>query len=531
MLRRFVTASAIACGLTAALLTGSSGASTVPLRGAHALPAGLAATIRARLGVGASASGCATAPFDQPALGTSVAISADGTTAIVGAPGIDEDCGTAYVFHVSGVGTWSSSDTPTAVLTDKHALAFGTDVALSADGTTAFVGAPETGGSDNPVGAIYAFHVSAEGAWTSTSTPTATLTHGGYLGFDLALSADGTTLVAGQPFGGAYVFHAPSEDAWASTSTPTAVLSNAHGNPDDFSPGFAVAISGDGTTALVDDYGNPTGGGAWLYHVDAEDAWSSSSTPTAILTDANSPQRAGLGYALALSGDGTVAVLGAPLSDFYTGKVDVFHASGPAAWATTSTPAATLTRPGGLADTYFGQSVSVSADGATALVGAPGVDVKRGAGYIFHVADAGSWASTSAAAATLTDSGAGEGSALGSDTALIADGSTALLGEPGALWPVGAADVFHVADASSWASSSTPAAVVTVPPVEPCIVPKLIGLTVSAAKARLTASNCSLGKVQRVPSKKGKKGRVVSQSRAPGAPLVHGANVNVKVKG
>src|SRR5262249_38826948 len=156
-------------------------------------------------------------------------------------------------------------------------------VGLSADGTTAFVTAPV-------LGAIYVFHVSAEDAWASSSTPTATLTGATGVFSAVALSADGSTLVAGAPFyngedGGAHVFHASSESAWVSTSTPAATLTNAAQASSDRGAGFAVAMSADGTTVLVADEGNAPSGGAYVYHVSAADSWATTATPTATLTD------------------------------------------------------------------------------------------------------------------------------------------------------------------------------------------------------------------------------------------------------
>src|SRR5207247_474491 len=108
---------------------------------------------------------------------------------VISAPGAAHRRGAAYVFHVYGAGSWSSSDTPTARLRSKTGHT-GFSVALSADGTTAFLGSPSAGGSDNPPGAIYVFHVSAEDAWVSSTTPAATLTVSGsaHLGIALAVS-------------------------------------------------------------------------------------------------------------------------------------------------------------------------------------------------------------------------------------------------------------------------------------------------------------------------------------------------------
>jgi len=538
MTRRLVVASAIAGVVTAAFLPGSGfGSSAAVMRDAQKIPAGLAAAIHARLGprVIRSASAAASAA-SGPDLGLAVSLSGDGTTALVGAPGVTGGKGAAYIFQATDAGSWTSQGTPTATLSKAGSgtSLFGITAALSEDGTTAFVGAPLTGGGVFGAGAIYEFHVSAENAWASSSKPTATLTvnHGVLVGIALALSPDGTTLVAGAPFynllaGGAYVFHVASEGAWATTSTPAATLSNASESGDDYGVGFAVAISGDGTTALVSDDGNPSGGGAYLYHASAEDAWASSSTPTAILSDSNSGTKDSLGSALALSGDGTVALLGAPGANSGAGAVDVFHSPLEAAWISATTPTATLTKADGAAGDGLGGNLAVSSDGTAALVLAPNVATKRGAAYIFSAATEATWLSSTAPTATLTDSGAHSGDSMGIGM-FSGDGATALVGAPGVDLQTGAADVFHVADASSWATSSTPNATLTDKALAACVVPKLKGLTLSGAKAALGVGRCKLGKVTKVHTTH-KKGRVLSQSRKTGTRLAINAKVNVKV--
>jgi hypothetical protein len=497
------------------------------------MPVGLAAAIDARLGAWTIRSRSAFSFLGDPFLGTAVSLSADGTTALVGAPGVGGDKGAAYIFHASDAGSWSSSAIPTATLTKRHAIVrpeFGRTVALSADGTTAFVGAPIDPDFSGP-GAIYVFHVPAEDAWSSSSTPTATLTvrNSAFLGSALALSTDGTTLLDGAPLdktvGAAYVFHVSSESAWASTSTPTATLTLNDVTAEYV--GASVAISGDGTTALITDFAN--GGGAAVYHVSDASAWTSTSTPTAILTDANDVGGDSLGlFGLALSGDGTVALLGAPDVKSSAGAVDVFHASGEAAWATTGTPTATLTVAGGAAHDFLGGGLAVSTDGTTALLTAPGAHAQRGAAYIFRASSGGSWASSSTPTATLTNSVGHLGDFLGLAAVLTPDGTTALVGAPGVRSSTGAADIFHVSDASSWATSSTPKAPLTNDALAACVVPKLRGLKLGAAEHALSVGRCRLGKVMRVYPPV-RRGVVVSQSRKPGRRLAIAAKVNVKI--
>ena len=60
----------------------------------------------------------------------------------------------------------------------------------------------------------------------------------------------------------------------------------------------------------------------------------------------------------------------------------------------------------------------------------------------------------------------------------------------------------------------------------PCVVPKVIGKTLSAAKKALTAASCSVGTIRAVYAK-AKKGRVVAEHPKPGTHLKHGGKVTL----
>jgi FG-GAP repeat len=129
--------------------------------------------------------------------------------------------------------------------------------------------------------------------------------------------------------------------------------------------------------------------------------WFSRDTPGVHLSD-SSPAAAGegLGKAVSLSADGTTALVGAwGYGGNYTGAVYVFHET-PAGWS----QSAVLTNGAGAADDRFGAAVALSPDGTTALIGAWGVDSDRGAAYVFHTTSEDAWASTSTPTATLTNS-------------------------------------------------------------------------------------------------------------------------------
>ena len=95
-----------------------------------------------------------------PSQGVSVALSADGTTAIIGGPGDDNDIGAAWVFTQSG-GAWTQQ---TKLVGSGYSgiPQQGVSVAVSGDGTTAIVGGDR---DDNGVGAAWVFTQSG-GTWT-----------------------------------------------------------------------------------------------------------------------------------------------------------------------------------------------------------------------------------------------------------------------------------------------------------------------------------------------------------------------------
>src|SRR5579884_1630188 len=413
--------------------------------------------------------------------GASVSISPDGTTALIGASGALGH-GAAYIYNVSSESAWATTSTPTATLVNASGSSgdsMGTSVSLSASGTIAFVGADEVSSGK---GAVYVYQTTAESLWVSMTTPSATLTSssGGAMGYSLAASSDGTTVVAGaieanSAAGLADVFQVAvpqsGQPGWTSTATPTATLSEPTGqNQTNF--GETVSISADKSVILVGapNLYNQGAGAAYVFQA-AGGTWTSSSSPAATLTSSAGGSKAELGY-VALSSDGTLAVAGAPNVNSGTGAAYLYLASSETTWASTSTPAVTLSNgaPPGVAFDYFGDAVAISADGLTALVGANGAPGApngngnpsyRGVAYIFHVSSVGSWTTTTTPTATLTDSASANGDNFGAAVALSPDGATAFVGAWGVNQGTGSAYVFHASSASSWATTSTPTAVLT----------------------------------------------------------------------
>lgn len=266
---------------------------------------------------------------------------------------------------------------------------FGYSVALSSDGSTALVGADgasESGIAD--VGKAY-IYTRNQGAWPMS--PTAIFIDPGLQQLDafggiLALSADGGTALIGTATGIVYVY-SQSSSGWA--SSPSAVLydpdtSNSGLLGDDF--GSSLAISADGDTALVGAEGAAVNGvsqaGKVYVFAQSNGAWSS--TPVAVVTDPGNVKDDRFGISVALSADGTVALVGtASISN--PGRGFIYTKVG-SSW--NATPVATFDLPG-KSDQLFG-SVALSADGEVALISSGNADGGYGAVYVYAMAN-GVW--------------------------------------------------------------------------------------------------------------------------------------------
>ena len=223
--------------------------------------------------------------------GVSVALSDSGDTALIGAyvddVGANTNQGSAYVYQRSGT-TWTEQ----AHLTSTDAAAgdyFGRSVALSADGSMALIGADmKTIGANTAQGAAYIF-TRASTTW-SQQTRLTDINGGGYewFGVGAALSADGQTALVGADGTGAFVFTA-SGGIW----TQQALLTDGSAY---LGWGNSIALSADGNTALVEDgFTFTRHSGSWI-------------AGERLLAD-DSPS--GFGSAVALSGDASLALIGA----------------------------------------------------------------------------------------------------------------------------------------------------------------------------------------------------------------------------
>jgi len=294
---------------------------------------------------------------------------------------------------------------------------FGYRVALSADGNTALIGGPWDNG-DN--GAAWVFTRSGS-VWTQqgeklTGTGTGEASGTDEFGRSVALSSDGNTAVVGAPLdnleaGAAWVF-TRSGSTWTKQGGK---LTGAGGvKESDF--GEAVALSGDGATALVGGYDdNGQIGAAWVF-VRKGKSWSAQGPK---LTAFELVPKGSFGYSVALSEDGSTALIGSLGENANAGAAYVFTRVG-GSW----THQARLTGAGEVGAGWFGESVALSAGGDTAVVGGPGDNGKVGAAWVFTRSGA-TWTQQGAKLTATGESGEGK---FGISSALSADGNSLLIG-------------------------------------------------------------------------------------------------------
>lgn len=246
--------------------------------------------------------------------GFSVACSENGDVVVAGAHGDDDlgsSCGAAYVFKKNANDTWIQSQKllGSNINASDH---FGRAVGISADASTIAIGA-----RGKAPGAFYVFRligssyveVYTEAGVVSVDT----------LGDAIALSDNGNVIVCGNSFatspGGVagsghirLLKYFPNSSLWSGELILQPDGAEANNNF-----GFSVAVSGDGQVIVVgchnDDDQGSSAGTAYIYKWVPNTKGGTTLTPTKIV-DANSISNSRFGYSVAVSGDGSIVLIG-----------------------------------------------------------------------------------------------------------------------------------------------------------------------------------------------------------------------------
>jgi MYXO-CTERM domain-containing protein len=355
------------------------------------------------------------------AFGASVALSGDGTVALVGVPYDDtaagEETGSARVFVRVGTG-WVEQ--ATLVASDAEAFDhLGAAVDLSADGTTALVGAPDDDPGGVPSAGSARVFVRSGSSWMEEAVLTAGT---GRFGADLALSDDGQRAAVTAPFepaslGAAYVF-ARSAGGWTQEAAFVSLPSS------EVLLAGSVSIDATGTRIAVGSpYATANGfneAGRVTLYARSGTTWTLERVVTA--PDAALGDR--FGEAVALAADGARLVVGMPFDSVPAcgegcGTARVFTRS-----SGTWTQQATLSPLGNTRVATVGARVAISGD--VVLLGNGEYADTNGRVFLF---ESGAWAE----AASLTT----EGYFTATPVALAASGTIALMGLPAPRVPLG----------------------------------------------------------------------------------------------
>jgi hypothetical protein len=357
--------------------------------------------------------------------GNAVAFSSDGNVVLIGANEKNDKQGKTY-FFTRNAGTYSQSQTYSELRIGVSGDALGNAVVLSTDGNTALVGAS---GKNNSQGMVFVFsRPNAAVAYTVTQIITASNgSSQDKFGKALAVSADGMIALVGAPGknnaqGTVYPF--VRQNGRFVQLQPLTAFDAA--NDDNF--GNSVALSGDGNTALIGAYSKNNAQGAVYVSTRTGESFSLAQ-PISI---SNAPNNLSFGISLALDDTGNTAVIGAYGYNTSQGAAYIYTRS-----LGSFIQSQILTASNRANYNYFGQSVNLSGDGKTVLVGAPNTNTWQGNAYIF------SWNGISfSQSQILTASDGVVYDHFAFATSLSKDGNTALIGAFGRKNYRGAAYVF-----------------------------------------------------------------------------------------
>ncbi|MCP4131133.1 MAG: hypothetical protein GY754_09150 [bacterium] len=257
---------------------------------------------------------------------------------------------------------------------------FGSDTAISADGNTVVVGA--YGDDDNGIdsGSIYVYKLNGS-LWDETKITASDGTEGDRFGVAVAVSADGNMIVAGASMddgkgAGSVYLYKWNGSLWSETK----ITASDGSIGDRF--GVVVAVSADGNTvaagAPFDDEPDYGADSVYFYR------WNGSTWQETIVKPIGSSRYVIFGASLSVSADGNTVVVGVG------GEMTSENSAYVYKWDGSNWNATKLTPSDQDWGSNFGAVISISGDGNTFIVGAPGRSYMEGSVYVYKW-DGSSW--------------------------------------------------------------------------------------------------------------------------------------------
>lgn len=362
-------------------------------------------------------------------IGSSVGMSEDGNTMIVGLPGQSNNTGGAYVYGRSG-GIWSLQSGLLVGTGATGAASQGQAVAINTDGTRILVGGPTDG--PNHEGAVW-IYTKTNGAWSqygpklTGSDSTTNALFGSFV--DLADESD--YFAVGSPgdqssLGCTHVFQLIGED-WVQMGSKLVGTGSVGSTP---RQGFSVQISDLGQALITGSPGDAGGLGACWVFTQTLGVWSQLGDKLTPTGNIGNPQ---FGYSVAISGtDGSTIAVSGPSNNNSQGAVWIYTVID----GTITQQGSTLIPSGTSGQPLFGFSIDLSNSGSTLIAGAPQNAGNEGMTFSFVRNNLLNWQQV----AQLKGTGAIGLAQQGYAVALSADGTTAAIGSrannsnTGAVW-------------------------------------------------------------------------------------------------
>src|SRR6267143_1346507 len=252
-------------------------------------------------------------------------------------------------------------------------------------------------------------------------------------GVSVSISADGNTAIVGgaednSEAGAAWVY-TQSAGVWTQQGSKL-VGTGAVGNAQQ---GVSVSLSADGNTAIVGGLGdNSLAGASWVF-TRSGGVWTQQGSK---LVGTDAVGDAHQGVSVSLSADGNTAIVGGPGDNSQAGAAWVYTRSG-GVWTQQGSK---LVGTGGVGGSWQGFSVSLSADGNTSIVGGFNDNGYAGAAWVY-TRSAGGWTQQGS---KFVGTGAVGSAQQGCSVSLSADGNTAIVGGEGDSSYAGAAWLYYV---------------------------------------------------------------------------------------
>jgi len=253
--------------------------------------------------------------------------------------------------------------------------------------------------------------------------------YGVWQGYAVSISSDGNTAIVGGTYDNSDI-----GAAWVYTRSGGAWTQQGNklvGSGGMAGPlqGVSVSISSDGNTAIVGGHNDGSGvGAAWVY-TRSGGIWTQQGSKL-VGTGAIGPSDQG--FSVSISADGNTAIVGGYLDNGNAGAAWVYTRSG-GIWTQQGSK---LVGTGAIGVAQQGWAVSISADGNTAIVGGDGDNGNAGAAWVY-TRSGGVWTQQGS---KLVGSGAIGGAQQGWAVSISADGNTAIVGgqldnsDVGAAW-------------------------------------------------------------------------------------------------